>query len=92
MVKGITKQVVVVKAPDPQLFEQAIFLVRPEAVEKGGVTDEALLQQAEKAAGRYIHTHIRRPKTAAGIMFLTGALTGGTAVGLIWMITRLVGM
>ena len=33
MVKGVTRQVVVVKSPDPKLFEQAIFLLREEALE-----------------------------------------------------------
>ena len=28
MVKGVTRQVVVVRSPDPELFEQAIFIVR----------------------------------------------------------------
>ena len=27
MVKGITKQAVLVRSPDPELFEQAIFIV-----------------------------------------------------------------
>ena len=30
MVKGITRQAVVVRTPDPELFEQAIFIVRCE--------------------------------------------------------------
>ena len=43
MVKGTTRQVVVVKGPDPKLFDQAIFLVRDDVVLDGGVTEEALL-------------------------------------------------
>ena len=35
MVKGVTRQVVVVKSPDPKLFEQAIFLLREEALDQG---------------------------------------------------------
>ena len=31
MVKGISKQVIVVHSPDPKLFEQAIFIVRNDA-------------------------------------------------------------
>ena len=31
MVKGINRQVIVVRSPDPSLFEQAIFLLRPDA-------------------------------------------------------------
>ena len=32
MVKGISKQVIVVKSPDPRFFEQAIFIVREDAL------------------------------------------------------------
>ena len=28
MVKGITRQVILVKSPDPKLFEEAIFIVK----------------------------------------------------------------
>ena len=31
MVKGVTRQVIVVKSPDPKLFEQAIFIMREDA-------------------------------------------------------------
>ena len=48
MVKGTTRQVVVVKGPDPKLFDQAIFLVRDDVVLDGGVTEEALLQEAKQ--------------------------------------------
>ena len=50
MVKGITRQVVVVKGGDPAMFEQAIFLVRDDVLAQGGVTEEALLEEARKAA------------------------------------------
>ena len=46
MVKGITRQVIVVKSPDKKLFDQAIFLVREDALANGGITEEALLNEA----------------------------------------------
>jgi hypothetical protein len=48
MVKGITKQVIVVQSPDPKLFEQAIFILKADAVGEG-ITDEILLKEAKKA-------------------------------------------
>lgn len=51
MVKGITRQVILVRSPDPELFEQAIFILKDGAV-KTGITDEMLLQQAKSAAAR----------------------------------------
>ena len=50
MVKGITRQAVVVRTPDPELFEQAIFIVRCEV--RDGVSQEDILRQAQQEAGR----------------------------------------
>ena len=47
MVKGISRQVIVVHSPEPKLFEQAIFILNDEAVKKG-VTDDILLKEARK--------------------------------------------
>lgn len=52
MVKGITRQVVVVKGGDPAMFEQAIFLVKDGVLSQGGVSEEALLTQARQACAR----------------------------------------
>lgn len=48
MVKGISRQVIVVHAPEPKLFEQAIFILKEDALGQEGVTDELLLQEAKK--------------------------------------------
>ena len=47
MVKGISKQVIVVQSPGPELFEQAIFILKEKAVGEG-VTDELLMKQAQQ--------------------------------------------
>ena len=47
MVKGVSRQVIVVHSPDPKLFDQAIFILKDEAV-KEGITEEALLKEAEQ--------------------------------------------
>ena len=46
MVKGISRQVILVHSPDKKLFEQAIFILREDARE---VTEEALMKEAERA-------------------------------------------
>ena len=48
MVKGISKQVIVVHSPDPKLFEQAIFILKEGAVGQEGITDAALLKEAKR--------------------------------------------
>ena len=48
MVKGISRQVIVVHSPDPDLFEQAIFILKDG---QKAVTDEALLKEAKRLIG-----------------------------------------
>lgn len=52
MVKGTNRRVIVVRSPDPKLFEEAIFVLR----EEGGTRQDAglVLEQAAKAAGDYL--------------------------------------
>ena len=52
MVKGITRQVILVKSPDPRLFEEAIFIVKEEALAREGVTADRVLREARQAADR----------------------------------------
>ena len=51
MVKGTSRQVIVVHAPEEKLFEQAIFILKDNAVGEGGVSDEALLREAKGYLG-----------------------------------------
>ena len=46
MVKGTSRQVIVVHSPEPELFEQAIFILKDEAVAQG-ITEEALMKEAQ---------------------------------------------
>lgn len=52
MVKGSTRHVVVIKSPDEKMFEQAIFLLREDAVPHEGVSDSDLLRQAREVCKR----------------------------------------
>ena len=54
MVKGITRQVILVKSPDPRLFEEAIFIVKEEALNREGVTREQIMREARQAADGYL--------------------------------------
>ena len=54
MVKGITRQVILVKSPDPRLFEEAIFIVKEEALNREGVTTEQIMREAKQAADGYL--------------------------------------
>ena len=79
MVKGISRQVIVVHSPDPKLFEQAIFILKDDAVGQG-VTDDLLLKEAQQAlhgcggAGKRRQLRLYGPVWAAGGALMTGAL------------------
>ena len=78
MVKGISRQVIVVKSPDPSLFEQAIFILKDSAVREG-ITDQMLLKQAKQAMGK----EKKRGWRANFFWFSMGACLTGGILGLI---------
>ena len=82
MVKGTTRQVVVVKGPDPKLFEQAIFLVRDDVLMQGGVSEEALLKEARQACETK-QSGFPLPQK------LLWAGSGAGLVGCLWLLTVL---
>ena len=80
MVKGITRQVIVVQSPDRKLFEQAIFIVKENAPD---VTDEMLLKEAQKA----VCSPLRERKLRHfGPVWACG---GAAVTGIVWLLTSL---
>ena len=53
LVKGVTRRVIVVREPGSELFEEARFIVRENALRRG-VSSEQVLREARRAAGRYM--------------------------------------
>ena len=85
MVKGISRQVIVVQSPEPQLFEQAIFILKDDAVGEG-ITDEQLLREAKLA----IHTSGRLEKGSRFYLYGAAWAGGGALLtGLVWLLTVL---
>ena len=81
MVKGISKQVIVVQSPDRKLFEQAIFILNESAVNQEGITDDMLLQEAKQAV---------RSSSAGKRRRLPGpawACCGAAVTGAIWLLS-----
>ena len=85
MVKGISRQVIVVQGAEPKLFEQAIFILKYNAVEEG-VTDEALLKEAQEAIRGYDRPHRKRQFYLYGAVWATG---GALLTGLAWLLSAL---
>ena len=85
MVKGISRQVIVVHSPDPKLFEQAIFILKDGAVGREGVTDEALLKEANRLIREPSVQHKRRLRLYGPVWALGGALL----TGMLWLVSAL---
>ena len=84
MVKGTSRQVIVVHAPEEKLFDQAIFILRDSAVGEGGVSDEALLREAKL----YLQVPGRRKRKWLHNGPLWGA-AGAGVTGLVWLMTMI---
>ena len=83
MVKGISRQVIVVQAPDPKLFEQAIFILKEDAK---SVTDEMLLKEADKVIRSTSGDRKKRKLWLYGPVWACG---GAVLTGFVWLITAL---
>ncbi len=81
MVKGISRQVVVVHSPEEKLFEQAIFILKEGT---GEVSDETLLKEAQQLIRRPVPGR-RTPKFWQwGLAWACG---GAAVTGLAWLIS-----
>ena len=85
MVKGISRQVIVVQSPEPKMFEQAIFILKDDAIGEG-VTDDALLKEARQAIQTYDKPSRKRHLYLYGAVWATG---GALMTGIAWVLTIL---
>lgn len=79
-VKGISRQVIVVQSPDPQLFDQAIFILKDGA---SGVTEEQLLHEAN----RLIQQPHGKRKGKYKLQELLLLCIGASVTGAAWLLT-----
>lgn len=83
MVKGVSRQVIVVHSPEPKLFEQAIFILKDDAVAGDGITDEALMKEANRLLrGQSVEKKV--PLRYYGPAWACG---GAALTGLAWLIS-----
>ena len=85
MVKGISRQVIVVHSPDPKMFEQAIFILKDGAVGQEGITDEALLKEAR----HIISGSVGRKKHKLYLYGPVWACGGALLMGFLWLLAAL---
>lgn len=92
MVKGVSRRVIVVKSPDPKLFEQAIFIVKEEAMMGGGVTADKVLSEARRVAKRYVRHNSGVGKGLAKLPPAAWLAIGAISATALWAFAQFLGM
>jgi hypothetical protein len=91
MLKGLSKRVIVVKCPDPLMFEEAIFIVREEAFRQRSTPD--VMKEAQRAANAYLKKTMDTPGGFASRLSPPAYLAAGAAAtGIAWLAVYLVGI
>lgn len=85
MVKGISRQVIVVHSPEQKLFDQAIFILKDDAVGKEGITDEMLLKSADK-----LLRSSGGSKNSKKLYGPVWAIAGALITGIAWLLSVLI--
>lgn len=83
MVKGVNRRVILVKSPDPKLFEQAIFIMREEAFLEG-VTADQVVREAQQVAKGYVRRNSRWGRLMHAIPAPAYAAAGAAVASLAW--------
>lgn len=83
MVKGVARRVIMVKSPDPKLFDEALFLLREEALLRG--SEDQVLKEAQQAANQYLHRNSPLVSHQPRLLPILAAFGGGAGLAsLIW--------
>ena len=93
MVKGTNRRVVVVRSPDPRIFEEAIFVIREDLFHQGA-SAEKVLAEAKQAARAYLRKTTGGPRRRflSHIPATLYAGLGAVAAGIAWLAFRFVGV
>ena len=83
LVKGVSKQVIVVHSPDKKLFDQAIFILSDDAVQNRAVTNDALLREAK----RLLRSPVEQRKHSPWLQRFSYAVIGAILTGGIWALS-----
>lgn len=93
MVKGTSKRVIVVKSPDPRIFEEAIFVIREDFAGQAGVSADDVLKEAQQAASSFIGTfkagRTRRIPFYYRLPAPFVAAVGAAATGITWLAVKM---
>ena len=81
MISGVTKRVIMVKTPDPDYFDQVLFILNENAMQNKGVSSKQALDEAEEIAKGYFRAiACARPKGRfRRMLFPLACAMGGAA-------------
>ena len=85
LVKGVSRRVIVVDSPDPQVFEQAIFILSSDGA---GVSQQQLVDQAVRVAKSYARTH-GVPTRSFRMTPPLWMAAGSAVIGAVWAMVSL---
>lgn len=85
-IRGCARQTVVVNGGRGDVFEAAYFIVRPD-VPEDSLRAPDILREANRIVSECCFEPGRRPRRLR--LFVLGALSGGAAVGLAWLLCAL---
>ena len=71
MIRGVNRQIVIVKPDDSDIFEQAIFFVSPQASRKGLHETDMLTEAKRIIARRLRGTTLKRKRSSSCFAFST---------------------
>ena len=89
VVKGVSKRVIVVRSPDPKIFEEAIFIVREDYAGQSGVSQSDVMRQARLAAGSYLQIAGKQRKLSARLRGAMYAVAGAATAALAWVMVQM---
>ncbi len=82
MVKGISRRVVVVKAPIGSIFDEAIFIMRDDS-QASDIDAEKILREACSAADEYVRANCRQKRKLRGNLALLSTVSVIAIISLI---------
>ena len=93
MVKGTNRHVIVVRSPDPKVFEEAIFVLREEYLRERSA--DQVLEEAKNAAAEYLRKNssvssVSAPTRRGKLLYALLGLCGLLSAGIGWLVWRLV--
>ena len=84
MVKGVSRQIILVESPDPNLFEKAIFILKDG---RCGASAQDLLEEAQRIADSYLRENVGPRRKLLGPLLY--AVLGAAATGIAWLIVSI---